>query len=71
MTTKELKSRVKILPAGFGTWKIADRLTGNVGITHDSQAIDRVQSYESEPTRAEIDGYTYKQALQVLFDATK
>lgn len=71
MKTQELKSRIKILPVGYGIWEITDLKTGNTGISKDTLAMDRINMEKyGLPPRIMMYEYTYRQALQALFNTT-
>lgn len=70
MTTQELNDRVKrIAPSGHGTWKVTIKYRGKEysAYTHNSLAIDRL-SNDGMPSNQNDYGYTYKQALQTIYD---
>ena len=71
MTTKELRDRIKVEKTGYGTFKVTDTKTGHTGITHNTLAIDRIDSDEDTPAKAVECGYTLKEAYMALYNETK
>jgi len=70
MTTQELNERVeRIAPAEHGTWKVTIKYRGKEysAYTHNSLAIDRLSSDVMPSNQKDCD-YTYKQALQTIYD---
>ena len=70
MTTQELNERVeRIAPAEHGTWKVTIKYRGKEysAYTHNLLAIDRLLNNETTSNQNDC-GYTYKQALQTLYD---
>ena len=74
MTTQELRGRITIQWKGYGTYKVTIEYRGKFYscTSHNSLAYDRITGYADEvPDRAVYDFYTYKGALQALFDECK
>jgi hypothetical protein len=74
MTTQELRGRITIQWKGYGTYKVTIEYRGKFYscTTHDSLAYDRITGYAYEvPDMAVKGSYTYKGALQALFDECK
>ena len=74
MTTQELKDRITIKKKGYGTYQVTIEYRGKIYscTSHDSLAYDRIQGYAYDvPDRAVKDFYTYKGALQALYDQCK
>ena len=74
MTTQELRDRITIQWKGYGTYKVTIEYCGKSYscTSHNSLAYDRITGYADEvPDRAVRDFYTYKGALQALFDECK
>ena len=74
MTTQELRSRITVRWKGYGTYKVTIEYRGKFYscTSHNSLAYDRITGYAYEvPDRAVKDSYTYKGALQALFDECK
>ena len=74
MTTKELRERITIQWKGHGSYKVSITYKGKVYscTSHNSMAYDRIRGYADEvPDRAVHDFYTYKGALQALYDECK
>ena len=74
MTTQELRDRITIQRTGYGTYKttIEYRDKFYSCTTHNSLAFDRIRGYAYDvPDKAVKDFYTYKGALQALWDECK
>lgn len=72
MTTQELIGRVTIQWKGCGSYRVTIEYRGKFYscTSHNSLAYDRIKDYES-PERAVRYSYTYKGALQTLYDECK
>lgn len=67
MTLLELQFLVSFEKVSYGTWRVYRRLSRGrycTGITHDSLAVDRINSYASP--LSSLYGYTLKQAYIAL-----
>ena len=73
MTTQELTNAVRrIAPCGFGTISVTIKYRGKSYscFSNDTEALDRIHDVYL-PDRENKYGYTYKQALQALYDECK
>lgn len=74
MTTEQLEKRVSYQWKGYGNYKIYIEYRGKVYTcySHNSLAIDRINKCEyGDNTVESIYGYTYKEALQSLYNECK
>ena len=74
MTTQELRDRITIQRTGYGTYKVTIVYRGETFscTSHNSLAYDRITGYAYDvPDKAVKDFYTYKGALQALWDECK
>lgn len=74
MTTQELRERISIEWRGYGSYRITIDFRGKMYscTSHNSLAYDRIKGYADEVLdRVEKCGYTYKGALQSLYDECK
>lgn len=67
MNTKELESRVQMRAKGRGQYEISIEYRGEPYKCHSTESI----YYDIYKTGESICGYTYKQALQALYDICK
>lgn len=70
MTLQQLQQRVDMQWIGYGTYRIWTIYRGHrlTAITHNTLAIDRIQSDDSTPARQEVGYYTLRGAYQSLHD---
>jgi hypothetical protein len=74
MSKDELKSRISIQWKGYGTYKVTIEYRGKFYscTSHNSLAYDRIKGYADDISdRSVRDFYTYKGALQALWDECK
>lgn len=73
MTTEELRRRITIQRKAFGTYEITIEYRGKFYscTSHNSLAYDRIGYAADVPDRAVYDFYTYRGALQELYDECK
>ena len=74
MTTQELIDRINIQLKWYGTYNVEIEYRGETYscTSHNSLAYDRISGYIYEvPDRAIRGSYTYKGALQALYDECK
>ena len=74
MTTQELRDRITIKWKGYGSYKVTIEYRGKIYscTSHNSLAYDRIRGYVDDvPDRVVRDFYTYKGALQSLYDECK
>lgn len=74
MTTKELEQKVKYHWKGYGTYliKIEYRNDNYECTSHNTLAVDRITGSDDWNSEYEVHcGYTYKQALEALYDECK
>jgi hypothetical protein len=74
MNTKELRRHITIQWKGYGSYKVTIEYRGRFYscTSHNSLAYDIITGYADDvPDRAVRDFYTYKGALQSLYDECK
>lgn len=74
MNTEELRRHITIQWKGYGSYKVIIKYRGKFYYctSHNSLAYDRITGYADEvPDRAVRNFYTYKGALQALYDECK
>lgn len=74
MNTEELRRRITIRWKGYGSYKVTIEYRGKFYscTSHNSLAYDRIGGYaDNVSDRAVRDFYTYKGALQALYDECK
>lgn len=74
MTTQELRERISIEWRGYGSYRITIDFRGKMYscTSHNSLAYDRINGHAHEVSDREEQGYyTYKGALQALYDECK
>ena len=74
MSKDELKSRITIRWKGYGNYKVMIEYRGKFYYctSHNSLAYDRIRGYSDNVSdRSVRDSYTYKGALQALWDECK
>ena len=73
MKKQELLNKVSISWKSYGTYDVTIEFRGNSYscISHNTLAVDRIKSDESISDNRSEHGYTYKQALEALYDECK
>lgn len=74
MTTQELRERISIKWRGYGSYRITIDFRGKMYscTSHNSLAYDRINGYADEVSDRVVEcSYTYKGALQALYDECK
>lgn len=74
MTTKELKEKVRVEWRGYGSYKVTIEYRGKFYSrpSNNENAYDRITGYADDvPDRAVRSFYTYKGALQALWNECK
>ena len=74
MNTQKLKDRITVQPIGYGTYKVKIMYRGKCYsyTSHNSFAYDRITGYADDVSDKTIkDFYTYKGALQALYNECK
>ena len=73
MTKQELLNKVSISWKGYGTFNVTIEFRGKSYscTSHNTLAYDRIRSDDSMSEYRSEFGYTYKQALEALYDECK
>ena len=73
MTLEQLQNRIDFSWVGYGTYEVTMQYRGKTlwAITHDTLAIDRINSDDCTPPRQVVGYYTLKGAYQALYNQIK
>lgn len=73
MTLEQLQARIRFQWVGYGTYKVTMTYNGKTlsATTHDTLAIDRINTDDCTPPRQVVGHYTLKGAYQALYNQIK
>lgn len=73
MTLEQLQARIRFQWVGYGTFEVTMTYKGKTlrTTTHDTLAIDRINTDDCTPPRQVVGFYTLKGAYQALYNQIK